>query len=298
MPHPCPSARMSAALLAILLLLGVAAGCSDGSRAPKSPSSPLPTLSARSTGPKIPAGSDPTPDLSLPTSAPTSVPTSARPTPSASGTSDAPATGQSAPATDQTAAQTPSGSAENAPVPLPSDPRDDDFVRVADYIPDLAVDLKYAGTDNFTGQVIYNFSDAYLRYGTVKKLAAAADVLREQGYRLKIWDAYRPPAAQWKLWAICPDGRYVSDPNRGYSGHSRGNTVDLTLCLPDGGTVDLPTGFDDFTAKADRDYSDCTESQRANARILEEAMIAAGFKPYSAEWWHYSDSVNYPVYEP
>lgn len=77
-------------------------------------------------------------------------------------------------------------------------------MRVADYIPEIAVDLRYAAEDNFTGQVIYGFSDAWLRYGTVKKLSAAQETLAEQGYGLKLWDAFRPPAAQLVLWEICP----------------------------------------------------------------------------------------------
>ena len=166
-----------------------------------------------------------------------------------------------------------------------------------DYIPKITVDLRYATADNFTGQVIYTFSDAYLRYGTVKKLAAAQETLAEQGYGLKIWDAFRPVSAQFALWDICPDGRYVANPNKGFSSHSRGNTVDLTLVTSDGEDVSMPTGFDDFSAKADRDYSDVEEEAAINALLLEETMIEAGFKPYSSEWWHFSDTDSYEVEE-
>lgn len=177
------------------------------------------------------------------------------------------------------------------------EPEDTDFVRVTDYVPEIAVDLRYAAEDNFTGQVIYDFSDAYLRYGTVKKLAAVQTALAEQGYGLKIWDAFRPPAAQFVMWEICPDGNYVADPNRGFSSHSRGNTVDLTLMAADGTEAVMPTGFDDFSPKADRDYSDVDPEAAANALILENAMTAAGFKPYFGEWWHFSDVDSYDVDE-
>ena len=186
--------------------------------------------------------------------------------------------------------------AEPAPQPLPP-PSDSDFVRVQDYIPTVAVDLKYATQDNFTGTVIYSFSDAYLRYGTVKKLAAAADRAATDGYRLKIWDAFRPTAAQFTLWEICPDPVYVSDPNTGFSSHSRGNTVDITLIYADGSAVEMPTGFDDFSTLADRDYSDVPESAAANARYLENLMCDCGFQPYFGEWWHFSDSDEYEVDE-
>lgn len=182
------------------------------------------------------------------------------------------------------------------PVSTP-EPAAEDFVRVTDYIPDMLVDLRYATVDNFTGEVIYGFTDAYLRYGTVKKLSAAQTALAEQGYGLMIWDAFRPVPAQFTLWDICPDGRYVANPNKGFSSHSRGNTVDLTLVALDGRDIVMPTGFDDFSAKADRNYSDVDEEAAANALLLETAMTEAGFKPYSGEWWHFSDTDTYDVEE-
>lgn len=176
-------------------------------------------------------------------------------------------------------------------------PAPEDFVRVADWIPDIYTDLRYAADNNFTGQTIYDFSDAYLRYGTVQKLASAQESLETAGYSLLIWDSFRPVSAQFKLWEVCPDPAYVANPEKGHSSHSRGNTVDITLVTLDGEPVEMPTDFDDFTAMADRDYSDVGEEAAANARLLEDAMTAAGFKPYSAEWWHYSDTTSYPVEE-
>lgn len=170
-------------------------------------------------------------------------------------------------------------------------------MRVADYIPTIVVELKYATEDNFTGQVIYDFSEAYLRYGTVKKLAEAQEALAEEGYGLKIWDAYRPVSAQFALWEVCPDPVYVANPNKGYSGHSRGNTVDVTLVTTDGGEVTMPTGFDDFSQLADRDYSDVPGEGADNAKMLENVMREQGFSCYFGEWWHFSDSKEYPVVE-
>ena len=119
-------------------------------------------------------------------------------------------------------------------------------MRVQDYVPGLFVELRYASAENFTGNVIYSFSDAYLRYGTVEKLAAVQRTVSAEGYSLKVWDAFRPVAAQFKLWEICPDATYVANPNTGYSSHSRGDTVDITLVYQDGAEVEMPTGFDDF----------------------------------------------------
>ena len=175
-------------------------------------------------------------------------------------------------------------------------PKDNDFVRVAAYVPDIQVELKYASEGNFTGHRIYDFTDAWLRYGTVQKLASAQEKLKKQGVGLKIWDAFRPVSAQYKLWKICPDARYVANPNKGFSSHSRGNTVDVTLVDEDGNEAAMPTGFDDFSRLADRDYSDVKDKEAvANAKLLEKTMKDCGFVPYSVEWWHFSDSVKYGV---
>lgn len=200
----------------------------------------------------------------------------------------------------ETIPETLPGDSPEAPLEAPEPPpvlADGEFARAADYIPDIAIDLRYAAADNFTGQVIYNFSDAYLRYGTIQKLAAVQSALAEKGLGLKIWDAYRPTAAQFQLWEICPDSRYVANPNRGFSSHSRGNTVDVTLVDGAGNELAMPTGFDDFSAKADRDYSDVSPEAAANALLLEDAMTSAGFTPYAGEWWHFSDADSYPVEE-
>lgn len=159
----------------------------------------------------------------------------------------------------------------------------------------MVIDLRYATDNNFTGQVIYDFTDVYLRYGTVKKLILVQDELKESGLYLKIWDGFRPPSAQFKLWDVCPDPTYVSNPNNGFSSHSRGNTVDITLVHADGTEVVMPTGFDDFSDLADRDYSDCGKEAADNAIFLEQLMVKHGFKPYSGEWWHFTDNQAYPV---
>ena len=177
------------------------------------------------------------------------------------------------------------------------EPADDTFVPVLDYIPDLVVDLRYASEDNFTGKQIYPFRDAYLRYGTVKRLLMAQEILVSQGLGLKLWDAFRPVSAQFALWETCPDPRYVADPRTGNSSHSRGNTVDITLVDASGRELTMPTSFDDFSALADRDYSDCTEEAAKNALLLQSVMEEAGFKGYSGEWWHFSDVDTYPVEE-
>ena len=186
----------------------------------------------------------------------------------------------------------------DAPVEQPApEPEKETFVQVEAWLPDVRTEIRYATENNFTGQIIYSFDEAWLRYGTVQKLAKAQEMLTEQGYSLLIWDAFRPTAAQWKLWEVFPDPVYVANPEKGYSSHSRGNTVDVTLVTSDGGLVEMPTEFDDFSSLADRDYSDLPEEVAQNALLLETVMTDCGFKPYSGEWWHFSDTDAYPVEE-
>lgn len=181
------------------------------------------------------------------------------------------------------------------PIDPPARIKDASFVRVKDYIPDIVVELRYATTDNFTGIKIYDFHDAYLRYGTVKKLAVVQEKLKQQGLGLKIWDAFRPTGAQYSLWNACPDPIYVANPENGFSAHSRGNTLDITLVDENGNELEMPTDFDDFSGLADRDYSDCTFDAAQNAYMLELLMTECGFKGYVNEWWHYTDTSGYPV---
>ena len=177
------------------------------------------------------------------------------------------------------------------------EPQDADFVRIIDYIPTAVIDLRYAIENNFTGEVIYDFQDAWLRYGTVKKLMLVAKELEKQGLYLKIWDGFRPISAQFKLWDVYPDATFVANPNTGFSSHSRGNTIDVTLVDANGYELLMPTEFDDFSALANRSYNDCDPDAASNAILLENLMKKHGFEPYYNEWWHYSDTTSYEAEE-
>lgn len=189
------------------------------------------------------------------------------------------------------------------PITLPADAQEkidalpernnSDFVNVLDYIPDAAVELKYATEDNIAGKVIYTFDGVYLRYGTVVKLMQVQQELREQGLKLKFWDAFRPASAQKVLWAAYPNELFVANPENGYSNHTRGNTVDVTLVDANDQELEMPSGFDEFTAQADRNYGDCSETAAKNATLLEELMVKYGFTLLQSEWWHYVDETDY-----
>ena len=181
---------------------------------------------------------------------------------------------------------------------VPSVPEADDFVRVLDHVPNVRQQLRYATTDNFTGQVIYDFTDAFLRYGTVCKLTEVARELEEMGLGIMIWDAYRPVYAQARLFEAYPDPKYVSKPGVGRQNHCRGLAVDLTVYdLETGEMLLMPSAFDDFSALADRDYRDVSEEAAEHASLLESVMERNGFTGYRGEWWHYNDNDDYPIEE-
>lgn len=174
------------------------------------------------------------------------------------------------------------------------EPEDDEYVLVKKYIPDIYVELRYATENNFTGVKIYDFTEAYLRYGTVKKLAQVQKELKQQGYSLKIWDAYRPFEAQQKLWEVYPDPNYVANPANGMRRHNLGGTVDITMVAADGSIIPMPSEFDDFSLKADRNYSDIDNEEAVNnVMILQNAMENNGITGYQGEWWDYSDTDEY-----
>ncbi|MGI6420937.1 MAG: D-alanyl-D-alanine dipeptidase [Syntrophomonadaceae bacterium] len=174
-----------------------------------------------------------------------------------------------------------------------------EMVDLEEYIPGIIVDLKYATNDNVFGQPVYSIDKAYLRQESAEKLKKVQEELRVQGLGLKVWDAYRPPSAQFRLWEIMPDRRFVVNPYEGFSYHSRGVAVDLTLVDEKGQELLMPSGFDDFSSRADRDYSDVNKQQQANALLLEEIMLKHGFISIYYEWWHFADEKrdSFPVVE-
>ena len=170
---------------------------------------------------------------------------------------------------------------------------DGQLVRILYYIPDAEIDLRYATANNFTGTVIYDDPEAYLCYGTVKKLMRVQSELKEIGYRILIWDAYRSTAAQLKLWETYPDPIFVANSNNGITSHSKGNTIDISMVYANGSPVEMPSAFDEFSAIADRDYSDVPDDAASNAMLLEDVMYRNGFTGYRGEWWDYSDINSY-----
>jgi D-alanyl-D-alanine dipeptidase len=162
--------------------------------------------------------------------------------------------------------------------------------------PSLVVDLRYATTHNFTGQRLYSHACLVLNAHTAPKLLAAAAEFQTLGYRLKIWDAYRPLSVQRVLWQNNPNGGQVASPHTG-SDHNRGAAVDVTLVDARGAEVLMPSGFDDFTPRAASDYQQAPPEAIRHRELLKRIMLKHGFHGIKLEWWHFADSnaKAYPV---
>ena len=163
-------------------------------------------------------------------------------------------------------------------------------------VPGLVLEIRYATEQNITGKKIYSDKRAWLREETIRKLAQVARELEEKGYRLVLWDGWRPASAQKALWAAKPDGRFLTPPNR-ISRHTRGTSVDVSLADRNGKTLEMPSDHDEFTDRADEDFSDVPKEVAQRARLLRKAMFRAGFSGVPDEWWHY-DLRDWASYEP
>jgi len=176
-------------------------------------------------------------------------------------------------------------------------PNDVKLVNVKDVAPGVLIEANYATPGNFVGITFYPANELYIVPEVGQRLSQANQYLQEtHGFKLKLWDAYRPLQVQKKMWEIMPDPRYVADPAKG-SRHNRGCAVDVTLVTLNGDDVAMPTGYDDFSEKAHLDYADLPVEVLTNRAILIEAMIRHGFEPLSTEWWHFDAKgwERYPV---
>ena len=209
---------------------------------------------------------------------------------------------------EETAAQAadPTTSVSDDGVTLSDD--SSDFVMITDVVPDAIFEIRYYSTYNFVGDRIDGYEEplAFLTREAAEALKEVSDDVREKGYRLKIYDAYRPQEAVTNFveWAKDTDDTRMKEyfyPNldksvlfpQGYiaahSGHSRGSTVDLTLFDMDTEKeVDMGGTFDYFGVRSHPDYKGITKKQYKNRMILRKAMLKHGFNPLETEWWHFT----------
>lgn len=168
-------------------------------------------------------------------------------------------------------------------------PKYDNLVEIKSVDPTILVELRYATPRNFTGRALYPPEmPALARPTTAARLAKAQAFLRAHGYGLKIWDAYRPMAAQLELWQRTHDGAFVADPLEGNGSlHTWGVAVDVTLVDAEGREVAMPTGFDEFTPAAKLHYEGDDPAVKSHLKILHAAMRRGGFYGTTTEWWHF-----------
>ncbi|MBR0352475.1 MAG: M15 family metallopeptidase [Oscillospiraceae bacterium] len=190
-----------------------------------------------------------------------------------------------------------------------------DFVLLSEAVPDVILEIRYYSTFNFVGDRIDGYEEplAMLTKEAAAALKEASDELMSMGYRLKIFDAYRPQKAvtHFMNWALDAEDTRMKDyfyPElekdvlfpQGYiaehSGHSRGSTVDLTLFdMKTEREVDMGGTFDYFGELSHPEYTDITEEQYAMRMLLREVMMKHGFRPLPEEWWHFTlENEPYP----
>ncbi len=187
------------------------------------------------------------------------------------------------------------------------------FVLLADFVPQIVQEIRYYSTYNFIGDRIDGYEEpcALLTVEAARALKAAAAELQVRGYRLKVFDAYRPATAvkHFILWGIededvrmkpyfYPELAKQELFSRGYiarqSSHSRGSAVDLTLLdMATGKELDMGSPFDLFSPLSPPDCREITEEQYANRMLLRRTMLRCGFAAIDCEWWHFS-LVNEP----
>lgn len=207
-------------------------------------------------------------------------------------------------------------------IPAPAHELPEGFCYVHELIDDVILDIRYAGTHNFVGDVIDGYEAPYaiMTNEAARALAAAADEFRAMGYRLMIFDAYRPQSAvrHFVRWSQDLDDKrnqaefYPEYKNKvllvdeGYiarnSSHCRGSAVDLTITDMDGNALDMGTGFDYFGKLAWHGARGITQAQADNRALLCAVMEKHGFKRFDHEWWHYrltkepfKEGYNFPV---
>jgi D-alanyl-D-alanine dipeptidase len=164
---------------------------------------------------------------------------------------------------------------------------DTSFVNLKEYSTDFVYDLKYATEANFLKSKVYDCAECYLRLKTVKALIKANSKFMKLGYKIKLYDCYRPLDVQKKMWALVSNPSYVANPSKG-SIHNRGGAIDITLVNFTGKELDMGTPFDFFGPEASHDYKGFSKEIIANRALFKKIMISSKFQSFDSEWWHYN----------
>lgn len=164
---------------------------------------------------------------------------------------------------------------------------DSTFVNLKWYSTEFVYEMKYATTDNFLKAKVYDCPECFLRLKTVRALINANEDCIRKGYRIKVFDCYRPLDIQKKMWQIVPNPTYVADPAKG-SIHNRGGAVDITLVDTNGSELEMGTPFDFFGPEAAHDFQNLSDKVKQNRKLLKQIMEKNNFGAIESEWWHYN----------
>lgn len=157
----------------------------------------------------------------------------------------------------------------------------------------FAYDIRYASTNNFLKEAFYDCASCYLRPEVATALKEANHYFCEKGYKILLYDCYRPVSAQKKMWAVFPNSQYVANPYTTGSVHNRGAAVDISLVKLDGSALNMGTDHDFFGVEAHIDYTNLPPEVLANRKLLQEGMKRFGFETIRTEWWHFNFKKNY-----
>ncbi len=154
-------------------------------------------------------------------------------------------------------------------------------------------EIRYATTENFMHEKLYDCGVCLLQPEVGKALAKANDYFCELGYKIKIYDCYRPLDVQKKMWQLFPNPTYVANPYKGGSVHNRGAAVDITLVTLEGCYIEMGSDYDYFGKEAHIDHTQFPPEVLAHRRLFIEGMKRFGFQTVRTEWWHFNYQKNY-----
>jgi len=166
-----------------------------------------------------------------------------------------------------------------------------ELIEITPQTHEVIIDLRYATPNNFTRAKAAIYSDnarCYLHKDAEEKLSKAISRAQELGFKLKIFDAFRPIEAQTAMFKDTPNPEFLSPPETGSIPHCRGVAVDVTLVDDKGNELDMGTGFDEFSSRAHHANKEVSQEAQKNRKLLRnQIMMAAGWDDYKNEWWHY-----------
>ena len=170
------------------------------------------------------------------------------------------------------------------------------LVDLHDVAPDVRVDLRYAGRGNFLHEPLYPANRCLLQRGTAERLARVQERLSTTRLVLVVWDCYRPLSIQQRMWDGVKDERHVANPKQD-STHNRAAAVDVTLAVAGGAALEMGSDYDDFSARALREFKDLSDDAIRHRTVLWHVMAGEGFVPLATEWWHFDDPdwADYPL---